>query len=221
MGILTKPPHVRDHIVDLLVRQQIPKRRHNLREPTRWPAMHDHCLPIAVGLRGRPGAVCKVRKRIRPPENRTRHRSTLSLPPVTRNAATLVDLLSIPHIRTFRIVERLCGKKQRATKKHHNPHDECTRRPHQKPREESARSRFADDAPVPGVLQYHYSVAQHGRLVSHSSSAFLPFDDQKGAPDLETPVEDLGRDAKNARKAARGSNHAVLKSCDRASLRAC
>src|ERR1700736_3385757 len=117
MGILTKPPHVEDHIVDLLVRQQIPKRRHNLRETTRWPAMHDHCLPIAVRLRRRPGTVGKVGERIRPPENGTRHGSTLSLAPVTRNAATLVDLLSIPHIRTFRIVERLCGKKQRATQK--------------------------------------------------------------------------------------------------------
>src|SRR6202043_1144491 len=123
MGILTKPPHVRDHIVDLLVRQQIPKRRHNLREPTRWSAMHDHCLPIAVRLRRRSGAVRKVRKRIRPPENRTRHGSTLSLAPVTRNAATLVDLLSIPHIRTFRIVERLCGKKYRTTEEHDYPHD--------------------------------------------------------------------------------------------------
>src|SRR6266478_6864209 len=107
MSILTKPAHVRDHIVDFLVRQQIPKRRHNLREPTRWPAMHDHSLPIAVRLRRRPGAVRKVRKRIRPPENRTRHRSTFSLAPVTGNAATLVDLLSILHIRTFSIVERL------------------------------------------------------------------------------------------------------------------
>src|SRR6266403_5012396 len=133
MDILTKPSHVRDYIVDLLVRQQIAKRRHNLREPTRWPAMHDHCLPIAVGLRRRPGAVRKVRKRIRPRENRARYGSTLPLVPVTRNAATLVDLLSIPHIRTFRIVKRLCGKKQRATKKDDNPHDECTRRSRQKP----------------------------------------------------------------------------------------
>src|SRR5712692_2201841 len=93
MDILTKPPHVRDHIVDLLVRQQIPKRRHNLREPTRWPAMHDHCLPVAVRLRRRPCAVRKVRKRIWPPENRTRHGSTLPLAPVTRNATTFVDLL--------------------------------------------------------------------------------------------------------------------------------
>src|ERR1700736_7040192 len=133
MGILTKPPHVRDHIVDLLVRQQIPKRRHNLREPTRWPAMHDHSLPIAVRLRRRPSAVRKVRKRIWPPENRPRHGSTLPLAPVTRDAATLVDLLSIPRIRTIRIVERLCGKKQRTTKKHENPHDQCTSRSRQKP----------------------------------------------------------------------------------------
>src|ERR1700736_5372871 len=101
MGILTKPPHVRDHIVDLLVRQQIPKRRHNLGESTRWPAMHDHCFPIAVRLGRRPSAVRKVRKRIWPPENRTRHGSTLPLAPVTCDAATLVDFLSIPHIRTL------------------------------------------------------------------------------------------------------------------------
>src|ERR1700737_4688902 len=128
MGILTKPPHVRDHIVDLLVRQQIPKRRHNLREPTRWPAMHDDCLPIAVRLRRRPSAVRKVRKRIWPSENRTRLGSTLALAPVTGNAAAVVNFLSILHIRTFRIAERLCGKKQRATKKHDKRHDECARR---------------------------------------------------------------------------------------------
>src|SRR6202163_3897732 len=182
MGILTKPPHVRDHIVDLLVRQQIPKRRHNLREPTRWPAMHDHCLPIAVGLRRRPGAVCKVRKRIRPPENRTRHRSTLSLAPVTRNAATLVDLFSIPRIRTLRIVERLCGKKQRATKKHDKPHDERTRRPRQSPEEESEHSRFVDATQSPCLLQRNNSFANRGRLVPHSPSGFLHFDDQKKRP---------------------------------------
>src|SRR6202049_3146350 len=133
MDILAKAAHVRDHIVDLRVRQQIPKRRHNLREPTRWPAMHDHCLPIAVRLRRRPSAVRKVRKRIWPPENRTRHGSTLPLAPVTRDAATLVEFLSILHIRTFRIVERLRGKKQRATKKHDNPNDKYTRRPNQRP----------------------------------------------------------------------------------------
>src|ERR1700680_4266356 len=164
MGILTKPPHVRDHIVDLLVRQQIPKRRHNLREPTRWPAMHDHCLPIAVRLRRRPGAVRKVRKRICPRKNRTRHGSTLPVAPVTRDAATLVDLLSIPHIWIFRIVERLCGKKQRATKKHDNPNDKCTRRSRQKPEEESKRSLFADSLQVPGLLQFDNPVAAHAYI---------------------------------------------------------
>src|SRR6202790_5696575 len=157
MGILTKPPHVRDCIVDLLVRQQIPKRRHNLREPTRWRAMHDHCLPIAVGLRRRPGAVGKVRKRIRPLENRTRHGSTLSLAPVTRNAATLIDPLSIPHIRTCRIVERLCGKKKRATKRHDKQQDERTRRPRQSPEEESAHSRFVDATQSPCPLERNTS----------------------------------------------------------------
>jgi hypothetical protein len=92
VDIFAESPHVRDHIVDLLVRQQIPKRRHNLRESTRWPAMHDHCLPITVRLGRRPRAVRKVRKRIWPPENRTRHGSTLPFAPVTRNAATLATL---------------------------------------------------------------------------------------------------------------------------------
>src|SRR3984957_18257590 len=118
VDIFAESPHVRDHIVDLLVRQQIPKRRHNLREPTRWPAVNDHCLPITVWLRRRPGAVRKVRKRIWPLENRTRHGSTLALAPVTGSAAAVVNLLSIVHIRSFRITERLCGKKQRPTKKH-------------------------------------------------------------------------------------------------------
>src|SRR5882672_2651722 len=138
MDILTKPPHVGHHIVDLLVRQQIAKRRHNLREPTRWPAMHDHCFPIAVRLRRRPGAVRKVRKRIWPRENCTRHGSTIALAPVTGNAAAVVNLLSILHIWTLRIVERLCGKKQRTTRKHNKPHDECSRRSRQKPQGESA-----------------------------------------------------------------------------------
>src|SRR5260370_20209345 len=122
VDILAESPHVCDYVVDLLVRQQIPKRRHNLRESTRWPAMHDHCLPITVRLGRRPRAVRKVRKRIRPPEKRTRRGSTLPLTPMTGNAAAVVNLLSILHIRTFRIVERLCGKKQRATKKHEKPH---------------------------------------------------------------------------------------------------
>src|SRR5882672_10178721 len=132
VDILAESPHVSDHIVDLLVRQQIPKRRHNLRESTRWPAMHDHCLPIAVRLRRRPSAVRKVRKRIWPPENRTRHCSTLPLAPVTGDTAAVVNLLSILDIRTFRIVERLRGKKQRATKKHDKASDECPPRSCQK-----------------------------------------------------------------------------------------
>ncbi len=140
MDIVAESPHVGDHIVNLLVRQQIPKRRHNLREPTRWPAMHDHCLPVAVGLRRRPSAVRKVRKRICPRKNRTRRGSTLPFAPVTRDAATLVDFLSIPHIWTVRIVERLCGKKQRGAKKHDNPNDKCTRRSRQRPVEESPPS---------------------------------------------------------------------------------
>ena len=95
--------------------------------------MYDHSLPIAVRLGRRPRAVRKVRKRIWPPENRTRHGSTLPLAPVTRDATTLVDFLPIPDIRTFRIVERLRGKKQGATKKHDKPHDKCARRSRQKP----------------------------------------------------------------------------------------
>src|ERR1700745_878662 len=98
--------------------------------------MHDHCLPIAVRLGRRPCAVRKVRKRIWPPENCFRLGSTLSFAPVTRNAATLIDLLSIPHIRAFRIVERLCENRQRSTKEHDKPYDENTRRP-QKPWDES------------------------------------------------------------------------------------
>src|SRR5260370_15039531 len=144
--------------------------------------MHYHCLPIAVGLRRRPGAVGKVWKRIRPLENRTRHGSTLSLAPVTRNAATLADPLSIPHIRTCRIVERLCGNKQRATKKHDKPHDERTRRPRQGPEEESAQSRFVDATQSPCLLQWNNSFANRGRLVPHSPSGFLHFDDQKTRP---------------------------------------
>src|ERR1700732_4048603 len=116
MGILTKPPHVRDHIVDLLVRQQIPKRRHNLREPTRWPAMHDHCLPIAVRLRRRPSAVRKIRKRIWPPENRTRYGSTLPLAPVTGNAAAVVNLVLLLPDPIFRNGGARIGKKKRAAK---------------------------------------------------------------------------------------------------------
>src|SRR5712692_2992563 len=111
--------------------------------------MHDHCLPVTVRLRRRPRAVRKVRKHIWPPENRTRHGSALPFAPVTRDAATLVDLLSIPHIRTFRIVERLCGEKQRATKRHDNPNDKCARRSRQKPEEVSKQSRFADGIQVP------------------------------------------------------------------------
>src|ERR1700676_2247108 len=84
-------------------------------------AMDDHCLPVAVGLRRRPSAVRKVRKRICPRKNRTLHGSTVPFAPVTRDAATLVDFLSIPHIWSFRIVERLCGKKQRGTKKYDHP----------------------------------------------------------------------------------------------------
>src|SRR5450755_2268578 len=144
VDILAESPHVRDHIVDLFLRQQIPKSRHNLREPTRWPPMHDHCLPIAVRLRRRPGAIREIRPRIRPQEHRARCGSTLALAAVTRNATTLVDLLPIPHIRTLRIVERLCGKKQMATKKHEKAHDQCARRSRQKPRGESAYSRFTD-----------------------------------------------------------------------------
>src|SRR6202162_6401945 len=179
VGILTKPTHVRDHIVDLLVRQQIRKRRHNLREPTRWPAMHDHCLPVAVRLRSGPCTVRKVRKRVWPRKNRTRHGCTLPFAPVTRDAATLVDLLSIPRTRTFRVVERLCGKQQRATKKHDNPNDVYTRQSHQKPEEESKHSRFAHSVQVPGILQCRNYVANSSRLVSHSPSAFLQFNDQK------------------------------------------
>src|ERR1700722_19487609 len=111
MGVLTKSPHVRDDIVDLIVRQKVPKRRHNLREPTRWPAMHNHCLPVAVRFRRRPGAVRKVRKGIWPFENRTRRGSTLSIGSMTGNAATFVYLLSIRDIRTFRVVQRLSGNK--------------------------------------------------------------------------------------------------------------
>src|SRR5258708_18769639 len=135
VDILAESPHVCDYVVDLLVRQQIPKCRHNLRESTRWPAMYNHCFPIAVGFGRRPRAVRKVWKRIWPPENSSLHGSTLSLAPVTRDAATLVDLLSISHIRTLRIVQRLCGKKQRATQKRDN--DEYTCRS-QKPQDESA-----------------------------------------------------------------------------------
>src|SRR5580704_2286821 len=163
MDVLAESPHERDHIVDLLFRQQIPKRRHNLGEPARWPAMHDHSLPIAVRLRRRPSAVRKVRKRICPLENRILHGSTLPLAPVTGNAAALVDLLSVLHIRTFRIVERLRGKKQRASKKHKR-HDERARQ---------------YSVQVPGLLQCRNSVANRGRLVSHSPSAFLHFNDQK------------------------------------------
>src|SRR6202042_155051 len=115
VDILAESPHMGDHVVDLLVCQQIPKCGHNLREAPRWAAMHNHRLPIAVGLRRRASAVRKVRKRIGPCENRTRHGSTLALAAVTRNAAALVDLLSMLHIRTFRVVERLCGKKCRTT----------------------------------------------------------------------------------------------------------
>src|SRR5207237_3083005 len=114
----------------------------------------------------------KVRKRIWPVENRTRHGSTLSLTPVARYAATLVDFLSIPHIRIFRIAERLRRKKQRSTKKHDNPHDECTRRSRQKPEEECAHSRFADGIQVPCLLQCRNSFAKHGRVVHHSSPFF-------------------------------------------------
>jgi hypothetical protein len=133
MGILTKPPHVRDYIVDLQVRQKIPERRHNLREPTRWPAMHDHCLPIAVWLRRGRSAVREIRKSIWPLEDRTRHGSTLPFAPVAGDAAAVVDVLSILRIRLFRIVERLRGKKQRETNKHDKAQDECARRSRQKP----------------------------------------------------------------------------------------
>src|SRR5216684_3531738 len=105
--------------------------------------------------------------------------SALPFAPVTRDAATLVDLLSIPHIRTFRIVERLCGEKQRATKRHDNPNDKCARRSRQKPEEVSKQSRFADGIQVPCLLQCRNSVANRGRLVSHSPSAFLHFNDKK------------------------------------------
>src|SRR5580693_10435302 len=101
--------------------------------------MHDHGLPITVWIGRRPRAVRKVRKRIWPHENRTRHGSTLPLAPVTGNAAAVVNLLSIVHIRIFRIMERLCGKKQRPTKKHDKAQDEWARRSGQKPEEESAR----------------------------------------------------------------------------------
>src|SRR5258708_34725814 len=97
---------------------------------------------------GRPRAVSKSRNRRGPAEICPRHGSTLSFAPVTRNAATLVDLLSIPDIRTFRIGERLCEKRQRATKKHDKPYDEYTRRP-QKPWDESAHRRFADGIHTP------------------------------------------------------------------------
>src|ERR1700733_6720350 len=110
MNIFAESAHVRDYVIDLLVAQQIPKRRHNLREPTRWPAMHYHGLPIAVRLRRGPGAVREIRKRVGPLEHCVRFGSTLPLDSVTRNASAFVDLLPILHIGGLRIVERLRGK---------------------------------------------------------------------------------------------------------------
>ena len=99
------------------------------------------------------------------------------LAPVARNAPALIGCLSIPDIRTFRIVERLCGEKQR-TKKHDNPHDECARPSRSKPKGESKQSRSADGIQVPWLLQSRNSVANRGRLVSHSSSGDAP--DEEG-----------------------------------------
>jgi hypothetical protein len=77
------------------------------------------------------------------------------------------------HIRIFRVVKRLSGNKQRvANKKHDNPHDEGTRRSREKPQEESAQSRFPDGIEVPCLFLGCNSVAHHGRLDSHSPSAF-------------------------------------------------
>src|ERR1700722_7141010 len=133
VDIFAESPHVRDQVVDLLVRKEVPKRRHNLRETMRWPAMDDHCLPIAVRFRRRSGAVRKIRKRIWPSENRTRYGSTLAIVSVAGNASAVVNLLSILHIGTVRIVERLRGKQQRVTKTDDKPQDERGRRSRQKP----------------------------------------------------------------------------------------
>jgi len=135
-------------------------------------ARHARSLPSSCRwLRRRPSAVRKVRKRICPRKNRTRRGSTLPFAPVTRDAAALVDFLSIPHIWTVRIVERLCGKKQRAAKKHDNPNDKCTRRSRQRPEEESKYSRFADriQRDPPSVAQ----LCRHPRLHSLQLALFV------------------------------------------------
>src|ERR1700692_3264466 len=122
VDIFAEAPHVRDYVIDLVVGQQIPKRRHNLGEPPGWPPMDDHGLPIAVRLRRRPGTIRKIGEGIPPLEHRARFRSTLPLAAVARNATTLVDLFPIPHIGTLRIAQGLCGNKQMPAKKHDKTH---------------------------------------------------------------------------------------------------
>jgi hypothetical protein len=56
---------------------------------------------------------------------------------------------------------------------------------------------------MPCLLQCRNSFAKHARLVSHSLSALLRFQDHKSVPDLEILSRDLRRDAKNARKLRR------------------
>src|SRR6202011_635413 len=112
VDILAKSPHIRHHIVDLVIGQKIPECRHDLREPTRRPAMDDGRLPVTIRLRRRAGAIGEVRKRIRPQKYCARHRSTLPVAPMTRKAASVVDLPPVPHIRALRVMERLRRQKK-------------------------------------------------------------------------------------------------------------
>src|SRR3984893_7302588 len=143
VNVFAQSPHVRHYVIDLVVGQQIPEGRHNLREPTGWPSVHDHSLPVAVWLRRSSGAIREIWKRIWSLEHCARLGSTLPVAAVTRNATALIDLLAIFHIRGLRIAQRLCRKKEMPTKKHDHAHYHCARQCLQNPRGESAHARFA------------------------------------------------------------------------------
>src|SRR5258708_40064707 len=79
-----------------------------------------------------------------PVKERSSRASNFPLPSLTGNAANFVDLLPIAPIRTLRIVERLCGKKQMVAKKDYKAHHQRARRSRRKPRGECVHTRFAD-----------------------------------------------------------------------------
>src|ERR1700692_3762755 len=106
--------------------------------------MHDRGLPIATRLGCRPGAIREIRKCILfPKEYCAGLGSSRAVAAVTGNATTLVDLLPILRVRRLGVVEHLCGKKRRATKKYYQERDEYARRFREKPCG-AEHSRFVD-----------------------------------------------------------------------------